>query len=80
MSKKTKHKFAGFHLWKEVCSVISENKEYAEEQCEKKLLDYFHKKTEGLTLFPLSFELSSFIILLLLLLLLFIYSSISFVK
>ena len=55
MSKKTKHKFAGFHLWKEVCSVISENKEYAEEQCEKKLIDYFHKKTEGLTLFPLSY-------------------------
>ena len=41
MSKKTKHKFAGFHLWKEVCSVISENKEYAEEQCEKKIVRLF---------------------------------------
>ena len=44
------HKYIGFHYTKEVVCFTDTNKMFAEVQCEKLLLKYFHDLTKGHTL------------------------------
>jgi hypothetical protein len=54
-TKKSEHKFIGFHNTKEVVSTSGSDKLYAEAKCKELLLNYFHEITPGLTKMPLKF-------------------------
>jgi len=53
MSKKTNHKYIGYHNQKEVVSTSGSDKLYAESKCKELLLGYFHDRSKNCTRLPL---------------------------
>ena len=53
--KQINHKFIGYHNQEPVVSTYGFDKDDAELKCRELLLEYFHNKSKGCTLFPLEY-------------------------